>query len=76
MNGDPYTCGEKVDTEDCPRIPCPADCVIRGQPYHIGDVTKEEGCEVCHCTTKGELCENDTHAIGVYILLSLSHALF
>ncbi|XP_053388193.1 SCO-spondin-like [Mercenaria mercenaria] len=63
LNGDPYSCGEKVDTGECPRKPCPADCKIRGIPYHIGDVTKEEGCEVCHCTTQGEQCENDTHAI-------------
>lgn len=65
MNGDPYSCGEKVDTDECPYKPCPADCLVRGVSYHVGDVTKEEGCEVCHCTTHGEECENDTHAIGM-----------
>lgn len=76
MNGDPYSCGEKVETDDCPYKACPADCLVRGVSYHVGDVTKEEGCEVCHCTTLGEKCENDTHAIGMPIISIVSNFTF
>jgi len=66
LNGVPYNCGEKVDTEQCPWVSCPPDCIIDGVTYAYGDVTREYACEVCHCTTDGEVCENDTHAIGEF----------
>ena len=64
-SGDAKECGEKVETDECPFKPCPPDCVIGGVTYHVGDVIPSNNvCELCYCTTHGESCDNDTHAIG------------
>lgn len=63
MSGDPYSCGEKVDTDDFSYKLCSADCLVLGVSYNLGGVTK--GCDVYHCTTHREEWENDTHAIGL-----------